>query len=311
MISQTNKKTKAGAKEKIIVIVGQTATGKSDLAVRLAKKFNGEVISADSGQVYKGLKSGTGKITKKEMRGVPHHMLDIADPRRIYTVNQYKNNADQIIRYIVRKEKVPIVVGGTGFYINALLGTIQLPNIPPNKKLRTRLQKKTAGQLYAELKKRDPRRAKTIDMHNTARLIRAIEIVSALGKVPPLKTAEKKYDVLNIGLRIPDKELKQKIRARLLKRLAHGMLAEVKQLHRPPSGRGVSWKRMEELGLEYRYLARYLQGTISKNEMAQQLNAAIWHYARRQKTWFKKDATIQWFHPREYKKIAQTIQKFL
>src|SRR3989338_613724 len=125
-----------GKNKIVVVILGQTATGKSDLAVRIAKRFNGEIISADSRQVYKGLDIGTGKITKKEMCCVPHYMLDVANPRRQYTAVKYARDAKKIIRYIVRKKKLPIVVGGTGFYIDALLGAVHLPNIPPNKKLR-------------------------------------------------------------------------------------------------------------------------------------------------------------------------------
>ncbi|MBI2109464.1 MAG: tRNA (adenosine(37)-N6)-dimethylallyltransferase MiaA [Parcubacteria group bacterium] len=294
-------------KKKIILILGQTATGKSDLAVKIAKKFNGEIISADSRQVYKGLDIGTGKITKKEMRGVPHYMLDVLNPKRQFTAAEYKQKAEKAIQHIIQKGKTPIIVGGTGFYIDTLLGTVILPNIPPNKKLRVRLQKKTVAQLFKELKKRDRGRAKTIDKHNKVRLIRALEIVHALGKVPGAETGEKKYDVLKIGLTLPNKQLKQKISIRLFARIRGGMTAEVKKLH----ARGLSWRRMEELGLEYRYLAQYLQNKITRDEMINKLNTAISQYARRQKTWFKRDKNIQWFKPNEYKKIYSKINSFL
>ncbi len=302
-----SKKIKKDQKEKIIVVLGQTATGKSDLAVRLAKKINGEIISADSRQVYKGLDIGTGKITKKEMRSVPHYMLDMVSPKRQYTAAEYKKDAEHYVRYIVHKGRVPIVVGGTGFYIDALLGDMPLPQVPPNKKLRKELETKNAATLFAMLKKLDKRRSRTIDNHNKVRLIRAIEIAHAIGKVPQLKTGEKKYDVLKIGIRIPDKKLKQKIRVRLLKRMKRGMQAEAKKLH----AASLSWKRMNELGLEYRYTALHLQGKISKGEMIKKLETAIWQYARRQKTWFRRDKEISWFNPNQYKKIEKGVIQFL
>ena len=158
--------------KKILVIVGPTASGKSDLAVKLAKKLNGEVISADSRQVYKGLDIGTGKISRKEMRGVPHHMLDVADPRKQFSVDLYKKMAEEELRYIDERGKLPIIVGGTGFYIDAVAGGVVLPDVPPNKKLRAILGKKSNAALFKMLKKRDPKRAKMIDANNKVRLIR-------------------------------------------------------------------------------------------------------------------------------------------
>ncbi|MAG12957.1 tRNA (adenosine(37)-N6)-dimethylallyltransferase MiaA [bacterium] len=299
-------------KQKIIAILGQTATGKSDLGVRLARRFNGEIISADSRQVYKGLNIGTGKITKREMRGIPHHLLDVASPKRIYTVAKYKKDAEKIIRHIVRKGKIPIIVGGTGFYIDTLLGDITLPNIPPDKKLRAQLEKKTTSILLKQLEKLDPTRAQNIDVKNRRRIIRAIEIAKAktsrkLTQTNAEKDKQLKYDVLKIGIKIPDEILKQKITMRLFAQIRQGMIAEVRKLHR----KGLSWKKMEGLGLEYRYLSRYLRGKINKQEMRKQLNSATWQYARRQKTWFKRDKNIHWIKPNEYQKIEKELQKFL
>lgn len=318
-------------KTKIIVIVGQTSSGKSDLAVRLAKKFsakgglgsgwNGaEIISADSRQVYKGLNIGTGKITKKEMRGIPHHLLSITNPRNIYTAGKFKTDAEKVIRSIAQKRKVPIIAGGTGFYIDALVGTVSLPEVEPDPQLRKKLEKKTTEALFKKLKKLDSVRARSIDQYNRPRLIRAIEIVTAIGKVPLQKYSSiLEYDVLKIGIVVPDEKLKKKIKKRLAVRIKQGMVAEVRRLHNPPTGGGLSWKRMESLGLEYRYLSRYIRGAITKDEMFEQLNREIWHYAKRQKRWFKRDKNIRWFTSSEVrgfkiseiKKIEKEIKKFL
>ena len=277
------------AKPKIIVIVGQTATGKSDYAVSLAKKINGEIVSADSRQVYRGLDIGSGKITQKEMRGIPHYMLDIANPKKVYSVSDYKKDAEKIIDDIVKRGKTPILVGGTGFYIDAITKGQILPEVPPNPKLRKHLYSLSAIALFEYMKKLDPRRAKTIDAKNKVRLVRAIEIATALGKVPKTKPRPK-YEVEMIGLTMLDEELKKRIHIRLLARIKEGMIEEIEQLHK----NGLSWKRLNELGLEYRYVALYLQKKLTKAEMLEQLEKAIWQYAKRQKTWFKRDGRIRW-----------------
>lgn len=295
-------------KQKIIVVLGPTASGKSDLAVALAKRFNGEIISADSRQVYKGLNIGTGKITKREMRGVRHYLLDVASPKNMFTVTEWKEMAERIIADIARRGKLPIICGGTGLYIQSIVDDIAIPKVPPNMKLRMQLEKKTPVQLFTLLLKLDPARAKTIDPHNPRRLIRAIEIASALGSVPILNTKQQgKYDILQIGIKTPDEILKKRIRSRLLRHLKHGMISETRRLHT----QGLSWRRMDELGLEYRLLAQHLQGKLAKNELAEQLNTAIWHYARRQKTWFKRNKEIVWVSSAKNKKIERTIARFL
>ncbi|NQV88665.1 MAG: tRNA (adenosine(37)-N6)-dimethylallyltransferase MiaA [Parcubacteria group bacterium] len=282
-------------KPKILVILGPTASGKSDLAVKLAKKFNGEIISADSRQVYKGLDIGTGKITKKEMLGIPHHLLDVANPKKRFTVVEFKRLADKAITDILKRGKLPIICGGTGFYIQAVVDNVVLPDVPPNDKLRVKLEKKTTDELVNILKKLDKKRLSTIDENNRRRLIRAIEIASALGKVPPIKK-HSDFDALQIGTKIDDKELRERIHTRLIKRVKQGMITEAKNLHQ----NRLSWKRMEELGLEYRYLALYLQNKMSKDEMIQKLETEIWHYSRRQMTWFKKDKRIKWTDTNKY-----------
>lgn len=295
---------KNGNKTRIIVIVGPTASGKSNLAVSIAKKINGEIISADSRQVYKRLDIGSGKITKKEMRGISHHMLDVVSPKKIYTAGKYKKDGEKSLRYIERKNKIPIVVGGTGFYIDSLLGKYSLPNVEPDEKLREFLSKKSNDELIAILSLLDRDRSKTIDKKNKVRLIRAIEIAKKLGGVPQ-NNPKNKYDVLMIGIKVKPEILKEKIKTRLLKRISGGMIEEVKELHK----RGLSFKRMNELGLEYRYIAKYLKKEMTKEEMIKKLETEIWHYAKRQITWFKRDKSINWIE--KLSESEKLVKKFL
>ncbi len=274
-------------KTKIVVIVGPTAVGKSDFAVKYALKHNGEVISADSRQVYKGLDMGTGKITKKEMCGVPHHLLDVTNPKKQFNVEQYKKLAQIAIEDISKRGKLPIICGGTGFYIDAVVKNISYPDVPHNKKLREKLAKKDPVQLFEILKKLDKGCATSLnnsEKNNTHRLIRSIEIATALGKIPEIIKGKSPYEVKWIKLVLPDKKLRERINKRLLKRIDEGMIEEVRNLHK----NGLSWKRMEALGLEYRYISRYLRKLISKEEMIERLQFEIWHYAKRQMLWFGK-----------------------
>lgn len=293
---------------KIIAIVGQTASGKSTLAVHLAKKLGGEIVSADSRQVYRGLNIGTGKMTKKEMQGVPHHLLDVVSPRRTYTAAQFKRDAERAIQSIVQKEKTPIVVGGTGFYFDVLFGAVVLASVPPNDALRKKLETKTTPQLGAMLQKLDKDRAATIDLHNRHRLVRAIEIAKNKSQISCANHPGKlKYEVLWIGIKHPREILHERINERLLTRLRQGMVAEAKKLH----AQGLSYKRMRELGLEYRYLADYLQNKLSREQLIKTLETKIWQYAKRQETWFKRNKMIRWFAPNETRKIEQAVDRLL
>jgi tRNA dimethylallyltransferase len=303
-------------KPKVLVILGPTSTGKSDLAVEMALKYNGEVVSADSRQVYKGMDLGTGKITKEEMRGVPHYMLDIVKPNSIFNVSKYKVKAQKIITDILKRNKLPIICGGTGFYIDALVNNTTLPDVLPNLKLREKLEKKDCEELLKILKKLDTNSADKIDKQNKRKVIRAIEIATALGSVPAIKS-EPLYNTMEIGLILPDTLLKERIKIRLLKRIDLGMLKEGLKLHK----QGISWQRMENLGLEYRYMSRHLSGKISLDQMIIELNNKIWQYARRQKTWFRRnhlnkqtDKAIIWFNPLHKSslvKISKAVTKFL
>lgn len=299
--------------QKVLVIVGPTASGKSALAVKLAKKFKGEVISADSRQVYRGLDIGTGKITKKEMRGVPHHLLDIASAKRTFNANEFSQKARAAIRDICERARLPIVVGGTGFYIDALLGRIELANVSPNKKLRTLLQKRTAAQLFSLLKKRDPRRARAMstpsERNNKVRLIRALEIAMTpkWKSVSQIKGSPPCLEVFWVGIAPKQKEIELKIRTRLRVRIRSGMIAEAKRLH----VHGLSYKRMEELGLEYRSLSRLLQNKISRKEFEEELFRDIRRYAKKQLVYWKRNKDIRWYEPGQKAKISASVAEWL
>jgi tRNA dimethylallyltransferase len=289
--------------DKLIVILGPTASGKSDLGVRLAKKFKGEIISADSRQVYKGLDVGSGKITKKEMMGIPHHLLDIANPKRRFTVAQYQKLAFIKIQQIQQRDRIPFLVGGTGFYIQSIVDGIVIPEVKPDWKLRKKLEKKSVAELFLMLKKLDSVRANNIDSKNPRRLVRALEIVLTTKKpASPLKI-NNKLEVLQIAIKKSPDELKKVIQKRLSKKVKE-MIAEVKKLHKD----GLSWKRFEELGLEYRFTAQYLQNKISHQEMLGRIQKESEHFAKRQMTWFKRDKKIHWTS--NYKEAESLIKKF-
>ncbi len=300
-------------KNKVIVILGQTATGKSDLAVKMAlrlrsgrsgsedpsgsmrsstQKLRGaEIIPADSRQVYKKLNIGTGKITKSEMHGVPHYLINIVEPNRKFSVSQYKKLADRKIKEILSRGKTPIICGGTGFYIDAVVNGQIFPEVPPNLALRRKLVQKPTIVVFRTLMKLDPKRAKSIDPNNKVRLIRAIEIAKALGKVPKIKINEPKYDFIKIGLFLPKDKLRKNIEKRVKKMFEAGLLKEIKKL----KNAGVSKNRLKEFGFEY------------NNPTYESVVSESIKYAKRQMTWFKRDKEIKWFDAS--KKI--NLEKFL
>jgi tRNA dimethylallyltransferase len=325
-----NTTNKNYCQEKLIVILGPTASGKSDLAVQIAREFNGEIISADSRQVYKGMDIGSGKITKKEMKGVPHYLLDVASPKKRFTVAQFQKLAFIAIKKIQKKNKIPILCGGTGLYIQSIVDGLVLPEVPPDAKLRAKLEKLTTEKLFVKLQKLDLRRAKNIDRHNRRRLIRALEIVIKTGKPvstnslllqrrdgvdfvatldnhyknPSYPPFEKGRHLLQLGIGQPKEKLKKLIKKRLLRRLKQGMVSEVLKLHK----QGISWKRLEEFGLEYRAIAQYLQNKITKQEMIDKIQKESEQYAKRQITWFKRDKRIKWF--KNYKEAGKLTNQF-
>lgn len=278
-------------KPKVIIIIGPTASGKSALAIQIAKKFNGEIISADSRQVYRDLNIGSGKVSKREMAGIKHHLLDIISPKKVFTASLFKTAAEQALHDIEGRGKIPIIAGGTGFYLDTIIYNLSLPNVSPDQTLRKKLETKNTAELFDLLKKLDAGRAGTIDRANRPRLIRAIEIARALGKVPTLKQRlSPKYDFLLIGLNPKAEDLSQKIAKRLDLRLKQGLVAEVKNLRQ----KKISWQRLYDLGLEYRYISLYLRGKIDKKTMVETLEKEINRYAKRQLTWFKKYKQTHW-----------------
>jgi len=292
------------AKQKLVVIVGATASGKSDLAVLLAKKYNGEVVSADSRQVYRHMDIGTGKVPLEEMGGIPHHLLDVADPNEQYSVAQYQKDARRAIADIHARGKLPILVGGTGLYIQAIVDGIALPDVAPNHILRTQLQKLSVEKLFKQLEALDPVRAANIDAKNPRRLIRAIEIAEALGNVPPATTDER-YDTLLIGIRVEKESLDQRIARRFDAMLKKGLIKEIKNLNEV---HGVSWERIRTFGLECTWVADFLAGTISKEVLREGAVRDTIAYAKRQMTWFKRDSRVHWISkPEEAEDLVQTF----
>lgn len=292
-------------KQKIIVILGPTASGKSDLAVNLALKHNGEVISADSRQIYKNMDIGTGKITRKEMQDIPHYLLDIASPKKQLSVAHFQKQAKIAIKKILVKGKTPIICGGTGLYIDAVIDNQIFPDVKPDFKLRKKLEKLTTKELFIKLKKLDPNRAKNIDRNNPRRLIRALEIVMISKKPVPKIQKHRDYEVLKLGVKREQKQLNELIWKRLLKRLKGKMINEVKKLIKS----GVSFKRLYDFGLEYRWISLYLQKKITKEQMIQGLYKAIKDFSKRQMTWFKRDSEIHWIN--NQKQAEKLIKKFL
>ncbi|MEK7576699.1 MAG: tRNA (adenosine(37)-N6)-dimethylallyltransferase MiaA [Patescibacteria group bacterium] len=278
------------ARPRIIAIVGSTASGKSALAVRMAQKFNGEIISADSRQIYTGLDIGTGKITHTEMHGIPHYCIDIVSPKKIFTVDEYRIAAEKIIADIYSRGTLPIIAGGTGFYIDAILYGASYPQIPPNWDLREKLEKQQTAVLFKTLAKLDPHRASTIDPNNRRRIIRSIEIIKAVGWMPSL-IKKHRFDSLIIGIKTNPTVLRKKITKRLMGWLKEGLVEEVEKLHK---NQKLPWRRFEELVLDYKYVALYLQGKMTREEMIARTDTEIWHYAKRQLTYFKKMENVHW-----------------
>ena len=341
----------------ILVILGPTSSGKSDIAIKLAKKFNGEIISADSRQIYRGMDIGTGKISRDKRfdleelqkgsilrnferqrkrersnlgkkvepwtaHGIPHHMLDIVSPRTDFNVAKFKKQTERIINNILKRGKLPIICGGTGFWIKAIVDNVNFPEVKPDWKMRKKLEKYSAIKIFAILKKLDPLRAKNIDRKNKVRLIRAIEICKVIGKVPaaagiPSPSAllrinsvegsrqNIRYNFLQIGLKLSREKLYSNIERRVKTRFRQGMILEVENLHK----QGLSWKKIQSFGLAYYWIPLYLQNKISKSKLIEKVIQAEINYAKRQRTWFKRDKRIEWL--KNYSQIVKSVQGYM
>ncbi len=322
---------------KLIVILGSTASKKSDLAVKIARAFNGEIISADSRQVYKEMNIGTNKITKKEMQGISHYLLDIASPKRQFTVVQYQKKALKAIKKIYKKGKTPILCGGTGFYIQAVVDGLAIPGVKPDQKLRKKLEKETTEALFEKLKKLDPRRAKIIDFKNRRRLIRALEIIIKTGKSVPKLKKEPLFEVFYIGIKKSLPELKKAINKRVDRMINQGLEKEVKELVKK-----YGWTIVLKNAIGYSSFASAFapasprlcraskasadkKATEDKQEIIDEIKLHTFQFAKRQITWFfahgsprgeaggpasgGKRNSIHWIE--DYREAEKLVRKFL
>lgn len=278
-------------KGKLITVVGTNASGKSDLGVYLAKKYQGEIISADSRQIYKGLDLGTGKLTMEEMQGIPHYLIDILDVNMPYSVVDFQQQSYAIIDDILKRGKQPFIAGGTGLYTRAVVKGYTFNSVEPNEKLREELETKTTEELYDMLRSISEEAAQRSNKENRRRIIRALEKYDALGAEGLEEHYEPRYEVLQLGVTWPNEILHQRIDERMIRRFDAGMIEEVQRL----MDEGATDEFLENLGLEYRYIHRYLIGAYeSKEEMYDELARAIKRFAKQQKTWFRKDKDIHW-----------------
>lgn len=298
--------------KKVLVILGPTATGKTDVALSLAKKYNGELVACDSRQVYKGLDIGTGKmpgiVVSQEsywvINGIKIWMYDVADPKTRFTVKDYVEQAEKIVEDIIRRGKIPIIVGGTGLYLKGLLYGFPNLNIPVDESLRRELEKLSLKSLQKKLISLSPTHFLELsdsDKKNPRRLLRSVELISMnpySNTVQSAKCKVQNWDVLKIGLTAPREVLKKRIFSRLVSRIDQGLIAEAEKLYKrsfSSNKNGLTLKRMKELGLEYGMLAKLIEGEITQDQLIDQLFAKISQYAKRQMTWFKKEPEINWF----------------
>lgn len=284
-------------KPKVIVIVGPTASGKTDVSIELAKKINGEIISADSMQIYKYMNIGTAKPTEEEMQGIKHYMLDVVEPDETFNVSKYKKMAEEAIEEILSKGKTPIIVGGTGLYVNTLVNGIEFLEVEGDTKYREMLVKKGleegAEVLHNELKKVDPESAEVIDANNIRRVARALEIYKTTGKTKTQLDLESrkevKFDYLMFGLDWEREVLYSRINQRVDIMVKSGLIEEVKWLMQNYK---ISSTAMQ--GIDYKEVIEYLNVDITFEEMVEKLKIETRHYAKRQLTWFRRDNRIKW-----------------
>lgn len=303
------------SKPQVLVILGTTASGKTSLGVKLAVKFKGEIISADSRQVYKGMDVGTGKdlteyrIGKKK---IPYHLIDVADPKKGFDLARYQRLAFRAIKDVLKHNNLPIVVGGSGLYLQALVDNYSLDQGKTKLPQRTKWEKWPVKRLFQELVRLKPDfagRLNNSDKNNSRRLVRYLEIAEA-GDLDKIRKRESPYNFILLGLTWSDAVLRERINFRILERLEkEGMIAEVKELNK----QGLSWEKLKSFGLEYKFISQHLLGELTYSEMVEKLSIASYRFAKRQKTWFKRwenqGAKIKWI--KNIKAAEKEIRKWM
>ena len=278
-------------KDKLVVILGTNASGKSGLGIELALRYGAEIVSADSRQVFRGLDLGSGKVTKEEMKGVPHFLLDVAEPGDFFSLKEYQELAYKAIDDILSRGKQPFLVGGTGLYVNAVADGYELSDAPVDAKLRAKVEAMSLKDLQTFISDKLGEVPDTLDMKNKRRLERAAEKIFQ-GKPLNLESI-KRYDTLCLGVTWEREKLYKRIEERLDRRLCEGMIEEVEGL----MARGVSDDFLYRLGLEYRYIMLYLRGRFKdREEFRAKLFMEIRHLAKEQMTWFRKRKDVHWLN---------------
>ena len=294
-------------KPKVIVICGPTASGKTALSIELAKKINGEIISSDSMQIYKDMDIGTAKPSKGEMQGIKHYMLDLVEPDKRYSVADFKKDAEKAIEDILTKGKVPIVVGGTGLYVDSLIYGIEYQELQFDEKYRKELEERVFNEgleiLYNEAKQIDPQAMEKISHNDKKRILRVLEIYKSTGKTKTEQEAESrkngvKYDYKVFAINMDREKLYERINKRVDIMIEQGLIQEVENLLKKYTVFPTSMQ-----GLGYKEVVEYLQGNISKEEMIEKIKMETRRYAKRQITWFKKNKETIWIGPQDLQKI--------
>lgn len=282
---------------RIVCIVGPTSSGKTALSVEVAKKFNGEIINADARQIYHGFVIGTGQPTKEEQQGIPHHLFGFLEADRVYSVAEWKQSALDLIQDISSRVKLPVLVGGTGMYLQALVDNYEPPTVPAQPELRAELAGRSLEQLIRALERLDPDAVTWVDLKNRRRVERAIEVVTTTGKSFKEQRLQGKplVDALLIGLQRSPEELRTRINAAIDQMFARGWKEEVANLH----ASGISWDAPAMTSIGYRDVGELLREEVTLEEAREHIQTATWHYAKRQLTWFKKDQRIQWHQSHE------------
>jgi len=298
-------------KPKVIVICGPTASGKTTLSIQLAQKINGEIISSDSMQIYKDMNIGTAKPDQQEMQGIKHYLLDFVEPNQRYSVADYKKDAENAIEDILQKGKVPIIVGGTGLYIDSLIYGIEYPNIEFDenyrKELERRVEKEGLEKLYEKAKKIDPQAMKKISRNDQKRILRVLEIYNTTGKTKTEQEIESrknevKYDYRVFAINMDREKLYDRINKRVDIMIQKGLIEEVENLLKKYNEFPTAMQ-----GLGYKEVVEYIQGKVLKEDMIENIKRESRRYAKRQITWFKKNKQTIWIGPNDLQMILNEI----